>query len=169
MRVGEAIRLDRGDVSWDDGQLRVERSKFNKSRNIVLHPSSLQALRVYADRRDELCPRPKSPSFFLSSAGTRLLYRNVCSLFGKMVRRAGLQPRSERCRPSLHNLRHSFAVRTVVDWYRAGVDVEVRLPLLSTYMEHVDPKSTYWYLSAAPELLTLAVRRLDQTRRGTSS
>lgn len=161
MRVGEAINLDRGDVSWEQGQLTVERSKFNKSRNVVLHPSALDALRAYAKLRDELCPQPKTTSFLVSSAGTRLVYCGVWQMFHKLVGLAGLQARSERCRPRIHDLRHRFAVTTLVDWYSAGVDVEARLPALSTYMGHVDPKATYWYLTGAPELLALAARRLE--------
>lgn len=165
MRVGEAIGLNRGDVSWEQGQLTVERSKFDKSRNVVLHPSTLDALRAYAKLRDELCPRPKTPSFLVSSAGTRLTYPNVWSLFHKLVRLAGLAARSQRCRPRIHDLRHTFAVRTLIDWYSADVDVEARLPMLSTFMGHVDPKSTYWYLSATPELLALAAHRLERHKQ----
>ncbi len=167
MRVGEAIALDRGDVSWEQGQLTVERSKLNKSRHVVLHPSSLDALASYAKLRDELCPRPNATSFLVSSAGTRLVYCNVWTLFHKLVLRAGLQARSPRCRPRIHDFRHSFAVQTLIDWYSADVDVEASLPTLSTFMGHVDPKSTYWYLSATPELLALAAHRLERHRQET--
>jgi site-specific recombinase XerD len=103
MRVGEAIRLDRADVSWDQSRLSVRDSKFGKSRFVALHQSSLDALRSYALERDRLCPHPKAPSFLLSSAGTRLIYTNVSSLFRKLVAIAGLQPRSQRCRPRIHD------------------------------------------------------------------
>ena len=86
---------------------------------------------------------------------------NVNATFVKLVRRAGLQPRSAACRPRPHDLRHTFAVNTLLDWYRDGGDVQARLPLLSTYLGHVDPAGTYWYLSAAPELLALAAGRLQ--------
>lgn len=161
MRVGEAIGLDRDDVGFDPGLVRVRRSKFGKSRELPLHQSAVDALRAYAKQRDKLCPEPGSQSFLLSSAGTRLIYCNVWSHFHTLARHAGLEPRSERCRPRLHDLRHAFAVGTLIGWYRAGVDVQSRMPMLSTYMGHVDPKSTYWYLSAAPELLALAARRLE--------
>jgi integrase len=104
----------------------------------------------------------------ISPAGTRLLYCNVNHTFLGLVKQAGLRPRSASCRPRLHDLRHTFAVRTLLEWYRAGVDVQVRLPLLSTYLGHVHPDSTYWYLSAAPELLTLAGRRLERASGGRS-
>ena|SRR2546426_6605890 len=162
MRVGEAIRLDRADVSWDQGRLTVADSKFGKSRLVPLHQSTLDVLRSYSDERDRLCPHPKTPAFLLSSAGTRLIYCNVSSLFRKLAAIAGLQARSQRCRPRIHDLRHRFAVTTLVDWYQAGADVEARLPVLSAFMGHVDPKATYWYLSATPELLGSAASRLER-------
>jgi integrase/recombinase XerD len=162
MRVSEALRLDRPDVRWEDGVLTVWRSKFEKSREVPLHPSALAALRAYAHCRDELCPRPLTASFFVSIRGGRLSYRTVHGTFSGLVRRAQIGPNLVHSRPRLHDLRHSFAVSTLCTWYRAGVDVQMRLPLLSTYLGHVDPKSTYWYLSAAPELLALAGERLEQ-------
>jgi integrase/recombinase XerD len=87
-------------------------------------------------------------------------------MFARLVQIAGLKPRSRRCRPRLHDLRHAFAVRTLLEWYRDGVDVQARLPLLSTYMGHVNPASTFWYLTAAPELLQLVAARLDSTMEG---
>ena len=163
LRMGEAIRLDSADLDWDNGVLTVRSSKFGKSREVPLHPSTLDALQAYQLRRDHLCPRPKAPSFFLSMRGTRLDQPTVGSTFLLLVRQARLRPRSLRCRPRPHDLRHSFAVRTLLNWYRAGDDVESKLPLLSTYLGHVSPASTYWYLSGAPELLALASQRLEQT------
>lgn len=161
MRMGEAIRLDRADLDWDNGVLTVRSSKFGKSREVPLHPSTLGALRAYQLRCDQLCPRPKAPSFFISTTGTRLDQPTVGATFVMLARQAGLRPRSLRCRPRPHDLRHSFAVRTLLNWYRAGDNVESKLPLLSTYLGHVSPASTYWYLTAAPELLALASKRLE--------
>lgn len=162
LRIGEAIALDRDHVDLHQAQLTVWRSKGDSSRVVALHPTSVEALVAYSSLRDELCPLPKEPSFFVSSAGTRLVYCNVSSLFHKLVRLAGLVPRSERCRPRIHDLRHRFAVLTLLEWHRAGNDVEARLPQLSTFMGHTDPKHTYWYLSGTPELLALAADRLDR-------
>ncbi len=163
MRIGEAIRLDRNDLDFDAGVLTVRLSKFGKSRELPLHTSTLEALRAYLRRRDRLHPRPKAASLFISTAGTRLLYCNVNWTFLRLVREAGLKPRSTACRPRLHDLRHSFAVRTIIDAYRADLDVAARLPLLSTYLGHVHPANTYWYLSAAPELLALAGQLLERS------
>jgi integrase len=163
LRIGEALRLDRDDVDLDDCVLRIREAKFGKSREVPLHPSTVQAMAVYTRRRDELCPCPRDPSFFVSTAGTRLLYCNAHLGWLDLVRRAGLEPRSPRCRPRPHDVRHSFAVKTLLGWYRDGDDVHSRLPLLSTYLGHVHPANTYWYLSAAPELLALVASRLDAT------
>lgn len=162
MRIGEIIRLDRDDIDWEQAYLTVERSKFGKSRNVALHPSTVDALRAYASLRDQLCAHPASPSFFVSSAATRLEYVGVSVLFHKLVTLAGLQPRSERCRPRIHDFRHRFAVLTLLEWHQTGVDVEARLPQLSAFMGHVDPKSTYWYLHGCPELFATAVSRLER-------
>ena len=161
MRVGEAIRLDREDVDPEHRVLIVRSTKFGKSREVALHPSTIAALEAYSRCRDELMPHPISPSFFISQAGTRLIRSRVEYTYSYLVRQAGLQRVSPRCRPRLHDFRHTFAVRTVLDWYRDGADVAARLPLLSTYLGHVDPISTYWYFSATPELLALAAERLQ--------
>jgi integrase/recombinase XerD len=141
-RVGEAIRLDRVDVDAEHQLLRIIKSKFGKSREIVLHESTMRALTEYARLRDRLCPRPCCDAFFLSSVGTRLRPGTVHRTFKRLVRAVDLQPRSACCRPRVHDLRHSFAVSTLPDMYRAGVDVQARLPRLSTYMGHTDPSST---------------------------
>ncbi len=164
-RIGELIRLDRHDVDWDEGVLVITYSKFNKHRELALHPTALDALTAYAHRRDELCAEPKSASFFVSTTGNRLVYVTVQQVFARLARAAGLRPRSKQCRPRLHDARHTFACTTLLGWYRAGVDVEAHLPLLSTYMGHANPANTFWYLSAVPELLALAAERREQTVR----
>lgn len=165
-RVGEVIRLDRDDVRLGTGLVRVTKSKFNKSREIPLHPSTVEALQRYVQVRDRLCPKPRSGSFFLSTAGSTLTYSRVRSTFQRLAQQAGLRPRTGRCRPRIHDLRHSLACKILIGWYRAGVDVQAQLPLLSTWMGHVKPESTYWYLSAVPELLGVAAHRLEDTFEG---
>jgi integrase/recombinase XerD len=160
MRVGEAISLDCCNADLDAGVITVRQGKFGKSRQLPLHPSAVTALDAYARIRDEAFPRPGTPAFFVSLAGTRLIYKNVHRTYHRLALAAGLRPRSARCRPRIHDLRHSFAVATLIGWYRDGGDVAARLPLLSTYLGHADPDDTYWYLEAAPELLTLAAARL---------
>lgn len=158
MRVGEAIRLQRPDLLWAEAMIVVRDTKFGKSRLVPLHASAVAALAAYAEQRDRLQPRPETPAFFVSTVGTALLYCDVCHTFRKIVDATGVgSPR----RPRIHDIRHTFAVRTLVEWYRDGHDVQARLPRLSTVLGHQNPVSTYWYLSAAPELLSLAAARLD--------
>ena len=161
LRVGEAIGLDDDDLDVEHGVLAVT-GKFGKPRQVPLHPSAVAALAAYQRRRRTEHPRPGTPALFVSTPGTRLIYVNVSATFVKLVDRAGLAPRSASCRPRPHDLRHSFAVATLLDWYRDGGDVAARLPLLSTYLGHVEPANTYWYLHAAPELLAEAAQRLDR-------
>jgi integrase/recombinase XerD len=162
MRVGEAISLDCGDFDAINGLLIIRNGKFGKSRELPLHPSAVTALGAYLCRDDRPRSRPpNTPALFVSTAGTRLLYNNVQPTFHHLVGQAGLKPRSAACRPRIHDMRHGFAVRTILDSYRDGGDPGSRLGLLSTYLGHVDPGKTYWYLSAAPELLELAGERLE--------
>jgi len=162
MRVGEAIGLDRGEVDLDTGQLSIVNSKFGKSRQVPLHLSTVAMLRRYTTRRDRLCPASTTRGFFLSTTGTRLLIGSVDAVFTQLLSLAGIPTPPGRRRPRVHDLRHSFAVATLLDWYRDGVDVHARLPVLSTFLGHAAPASTFWYLHAAPELLALAAQRLDR-------
>lgn len=162
MRVGEVIDLDRTDLDQDQGIITVRHSKFGRSREVPLHPSALDALEAYARDRRRRLSRPRSSALLLSLAGTRLLYKNVHPVFLRLLQWAGLTDRKPR-RPRIHDLRHSFAVHTLADAYRAGLDVECQVPVLSTYLGHVSPSSTYWYLSAVPELLGVAARRLEES------
>jgi integrase len=164
LRVGEAIRLDTDDIDWERGLLIVRDTKFGKTRLVPLHSTAIEALDDYIRRRGRLypCPQPRAPAVFISAAGTRLIYNSVNFTFLKLARRAGLHARSPTCRPRAHDLRHTMAVRTVLDAYHTGADAQARLSVLSTYLGHVNPSNTYWYLSAAPELLALAGERLQQ-------
>jgi len=160
LRIGEAINLDRSDVDWAQGGLLIRESKFGKSRLVPLHPSSMQALEHYARLRDQPQPRPREASFFVSLKRTRLLYADVRRTFRQLIDNAGIGVGAPSP-PRLHDLRHAFAIRTLLGWYHAGEDVQAKLPSLSTYLGHREPACTYWYLSAAPELLALAAARQD--------
>ena len=162
IRVGEAIRLDDADIDLTEGQLTVRETKFGKSRRIPLHTTTIAALRDYIAGRDRLWVGPKPGSVFVSTTGTRLVYPSVNSTFRRLVGVAGIG--APPVRPRINDLRHSFAVATLLRWYRDGGDVQARLPLLSAYLGHCHPSSTYWYLQAAPELLALAAACLDHPR-----
>ena len=140
--------------------LIVRHAKFGKQRLLPLHPATVTALQSCRRLRGQVFPRPSSDALLVSSTGGRLRYVNVSQTFVTLARRAGLAARSGDCRPRPHDLRHPFAVATLLDWYRDGGDVAARLPLLSACLGHVEPASTYWYLHAAPELLAEAARRL---------
>jgi len=161
MRVGEAIAVDRDDVDLTQGRVLVRHGKFDKARELWLHPTSVKALQGYQQLRDDLISEPSCAAFFLSSTGTRLLYCNVQETFHRLVGRCGLAPRSPRCRPRIHDLRHTFVVSSMRQAYSAGEDGQRRLTLLATWLGHVHPASTYWYLSASPELMALAASRLE--------
>jgi integrase/recombinase XerD len=167
LRVGEAIRLDRADIDWDGAVLMIRESKFGKTRMVPVLDSTLDMLGRYARIRGRLCPQAATAAFFVSTAGTRLIYARVGQVFRRLRDRAGIGAGADR-RPRIHDLRHTFAVRTLLGWYQAGQDVEARLPILSTYLGHRDPRSTYWYLSAAPELLALAAGQLERSQQAAS-
>jgi integrase len=162
MRLGEALGLDRDDLDARHGVLTVH-GKYGKTRELPLHPTTVDALSRYLRRRD----RPPSPSgeraLLVSEAGTRLVASNVQHTFGRMRARAGLRPRSTACRPRMHDARHSFAVRTLLDAYRSGAHIGGRLALLATYLGHREPSMTYWYLDASPELMALAAEQLERS------
>jgi len=167
MRVGEARRLDDEDVDVDRGLLTIRNSKFTKSRELPLHASTRSALAAYVELRDERFPRRSGANLFASSTGTRVGMPRLGEHWHATVDHAGVA-RGDGRRPRLHDLRHSFAVNTMRAWHEAGLDVEVRLPLLSTYLGHVNPAATYWYLTATPDLLAAAARRLDASVGATS-
>lgn len=159
MRVGEALKLDDHDIDWDDGVIEVRESKFGKSRIIPLDHSTVDALRCFVTTRDGLVER-RDPAVFISIRGNRMIYACVQGTFRRLCDTTGIGADAPH-RPRIHDLRHSFAVNTLIGWHRSGENVEARLPALSTYLGHRDPRSTYWYLSAAPELLALAARRIE--------
>ena len=165
MRMSEPIGLDRNDVNLKEGVLTVRKTKFGKSRLVPLHPSTTDKLCEYARLRDRLCPNPQSPSFLVSERGTRLTDCTVRRWFVIMSRKIGLRGPKDSHGPRLHDLRHGFAIKTLLNWYRAGVDVDQHMPVLATYLGHRHVADTYWYISAAPELLHQATLRLEKSNR----
>lgn len=168
MRVSEVLALDRDKVNLKEGILEVHRTKFGKSRLVPLHESTRKILGEYAQVRDRIVRRPKSKAFFISEGGKRVTQWATRYNFAKVSREVGLRPPSKDRRhghgPRLHDMRHRFAARTLVDWYRAGADVEREIPKLATYLGHAHVNDTYWYIEAVPELLELASRRLESRK-----
>lgn len=162
MRVNEVLSLDQPDVDFDQGILHVQQTKFGKSRYVPVHPSAVEALKTYAEARGRLFPTPPTPAFFISERGSRITGQTARYTFAKLSQQLGLRaPAKYHGRgPRLQDLRHRFAVRTLIYWYRTGLDVERELPKLATYLGHVHVNESYWYLEAVPELLQLATDRL---------
>jgi integrase len=163
MRPGEACRLSVNDVDLTDGVIQVLETKFGKSRLVFIHPTTVEQLRHYLQVRQTWVGANATDSriIFLNSHHRALNPEALSRTFTHVVAEAGITSVPGRRPPRLHDLRHTFAVTMLLDWYRGGDDVQARLPLLSTWLGHVDPASTYWYLHAVPELLSLAARRLE--------
>ncbi len=159
MRLGEAIGLHRDDVDLDTGVITIRHAKFDRSRLVPLHPTVTTALRGYATERDQLCPRSRSDAFFLSSRGNRLNRSQVDKALRQITTAMGI--RTATVHPRAHDLRHSLAVHTLIRWMGEGVSVDEHIAVLSTYLGHVSPAGTYWYLTAVPELMQLAAGRLQ--------
>jgi integrase len=160
IRTGEAVGLDVASLDAQAGTLTV-RGKYDKIRMLPLHPTVVEALSDYLAQRDRLLLAAASPALFLSTRGTRLRPTSVQETFRGLTRRVGLRPASSSCRPRPHDLRHSFAVSTMLDAYRSGADPAAVLPVLSTWLGHVEPSDTYWYLTGTAELLAAAAKRLE--------
>jgi integrase len=170
LRPGEALALDRSDVDLVSGVLSIRQTKFGKSRFTPIDESTRIALAGYAKRRDAICSHPRSMAFLLSENGKRLSGFQARRTFAKMSCRLGLRATAEISRvgrgPRLQDFRHTFTTGRLVEWYRAGVDVQRELPKLATYLGHVDVGLTYWYIEAVPELLQLASDRCDVRMSG---
>lgn len=162
LRHCEVLNLCCEDVDLVEGVLTIRATKFGKSRLIPLHPTTLGVLKDYSARRDARFPTPRCPYFFVAEKGGRLLHQYVHRVFWILSRQIGLRHKGKREGPRIHDLRHRFAVQTLVNWYHAGEDVERQLPVLSTFLGHAYVRDTYWYLSATPELMAHAAKRLDK-------
>jgi integrase/recombinase XerD len=162
LRIGEAIRLKAEDVDLQAGVLTVRGTKFGKSRLVTIHRSTGEVLEQYRARRETFLAGRTAPTFFITRRGNHLDIGDIHRTFYQLSRRLGLRGATASHGPRLHDFRHRFAVQTLLKWYRSGEDVERRMPMLSTYLGHVHVADTYWYLSACPELMGLAVARLEQ-------
>lgn len=163
MRLGEARNLERQDVDLKAAVLTIRGAKFGKSRFVPMHTSTRDVLADYIARRERLwAARPVSSCLFVSSRGNRLDVGDIHRTFYALSRQIGLRGLSDSHGPRLHDMRHRFAVKTLLRWYRAGEDAERRLPILSAYLGHVHISDTFWYLSAWPELMREAMLQLER-------
>ena len=166
MRISEALALTNADVDLKQGMLTIHLAKFGKSRQVPLHPSTVEALRLYRGRRDlaGISVQDEAP-FFVGTRGRRrgtpLGDRQVHRVFIELRERLGWRNRGAHHAPRIHDLRHTFVVRRIVVWQAQGVDVDQAMLSLSTYVGHAMVTNTYWYLSAVPELMALAAGRFE--------
>lgn len=160
LRPGEAATLEIGDVKLDAQVLLIRESKFGKSRQVPIHPSTAAALRHYARQRDRIFSNRRNSFFFVSDRGAALELGTVRRWFCNISKACGLRKKTERHRcgrgPRLQDLRHTFATRRLVEWYKTGSNVAAQMPKLATYLGHSSVGCTYWYIEAVPELLELA-------------
>ncbi len=163
LRPGEAVRLRGADVEMESQppRLVIRETKFRKSRLVPVDASTAEALTSYAATRKRLGFGDLSQRFFISNAGTPLAYSTVGRTFRGIVRRLGIHGIAGPIGPNLRCLRHTFAVRRMLDWYSRGLDVNKHLPHLSVYLGHAKPQNTYWYLTATPDLLSKAGTRFE--------
>ena len=163
LRLGEARNLELQDVDLPAGLLTVRGAKFGKSRLVPIHASTCRVLAGYlARRKKHWANRPVSSYLFVSNRGNRLDSTAIHRTFYTLSRQIGLRGPTDSHGPRLHDMRHRFAVKTLLRWYRAGQDAERCLPTLSTYLGHVHVADTYWYLNAWPELMQEAMARLER-------
>ena len=166
LRLGEAINLQPQDVDWSEGVLTIRGAKFGKTRLVPLHPTTLAVLADYAKLRDQIFSGHPLSSFFVTSCGTKLEKTNLSRIFRELSRQIGIRRPGVRHGPRLHDLRHGFAIRTLLRWYRRGEDVDRRMPVLSTYLGHGNVSGTYWYLGSTPALIVAATKRIEAQWKG---
>lgn len=173
LRPGEAPALNMSDVDLDEGVLAVRESKFGKSRFVPVTDSTCAALEHYAKRRQKLCQPDWTEAFLVSERGKRLVSDTARGTFARLSCAIGIRAPITGGRwgrgPRQQDLRHTFATRKLIEWYRSGVDVTRMMPNLSTYLGHASIHSTYWYIQAVPELLQLATQQSTACARGGAS
>lgn len=161
MRISEALRVLREDLDLSSGTITIVETKFHKSRIIPLHPTTLETLKSYIDKRDRKHSIHKTKTFFVTENGTSLKYGKVIKTFREIVFGLGWRNKTGDRGPRIHDLRHTFAVRRLLEWYRRGEDVHQKISVLSTYLGHAKVTDTYWYLTAIPELMAIAAARFE--------
>ena len=158
IRIGEALALNLEDLHCDEERLFVASGKFHKARWVPLSASTCRALQSYLDRRIRFKPHSPDSPLFLNLRSRRLHHGVVYQTFQRLLNQCQI-PSCELAHPRIHDLRHTFAVRRLLAWYRDGNDVNARLPWLATYLGHVDIYSTQLYLQDTPELTEQVARR----------
>ena len=163
LRVSEALALQRADVDLRQGILHIRQTKFRKSRLVPMHPTVTAALRRYAAYRDRDTTGASGTSFFVGRCGRTLPYSTVRCTFRRLCTKLRWHSNGTLPRPRIHDLRHSFACRRLLEWSRDGLPIDHGIASLSTYLGHGKVSDTYWYLSGTAELLAIAGRRFERS------
>lgn len=164
LRAREGLRLRCCDVDLSQRLLSIWDTKFFKSRLVPIGTDLCMTLETYRKAREAL-PKPAGSrsAFFAARRGNAISLQQLEKVFARLRQHAGVRrPETDRWQPRLHDLRHTMAVHRVIAWYREGVDVEARLPLLATYLGHVNVSGTQIYLTMTPELLAEASLRFER-------
>lgn len=169
MRVSEVLNLQCDHIDWAAGIITVHETKFGKTRLVPLHSSTVVALADYKRRRRKYLAKygygPVS-HFFVSRRGRRVHATSLDRIFWELSQQIGLRAQYGGHGPRMHDLRHRFAVETLLRWYQSGCDVDRRMYVLSTYLGHTEPSRTYWYLSCTPKLMEAAGHLLEKRWEG---
>lgn len=166
LRISEALVLTSADVDLDAGVLCIREGKFHRQRLVPLHPSVTESLRAYARRRDQLVPRPACDRFFLRDDGHCANQSGILYALQSLCQQLGWQPRGDYPHHRLHDLRHTFIVRSTLRFYEQGIDVDRAVLALSTYVGHAKVSDTYWYFTGIPELMAIAAERFHRYTQG---
>jgi integrase len=166
LRLSEALNLERRDVDLEHGVLHIREAKFHRSRYVPLHATTIRALHRYARRRDCDPLSATTSRFFVADRGRRLPVGTVRGTFDRLRLKLGWRCRGGRRAPRIHDLRFTFICRRLERWCAQGLDVDHLMLSLYTYVGHAEATSTYWYLTATPELMRLAARRFHSSKRG---
>ena len=165
LRVSEAVHLLDADVDLKYGMLTIRQTKFAKSRQVPMHPSTVEALRQYWSQRNSYIKVIDETPFFVGTRGRLLGHglslRQVSRVFIGLRDHLGWINRGAHDGPRIHDLRHTFVVRRVMLWHAQGVDVDQQMLALSTYVGHAMVTNTYWYLTGVPELMAVAAEKFE--------
>lgn len=163
LRISEALALDVGDLDLETGVVTIRRGKLGKARLVPVHDSVTERLRAYIAERDRVLGTTPA-ALFVKEDGSRVGDCGARSNFAHICQQLGLRSPQHEGRhgrgPRIHDLRHTFAARTLIGWYRSGQDASREMIKLTTYLGHANPECTYWYIEAVPELLELAAARI---------
>lgn len=162
LRIGEALALSVDDIDLESGVITISGAKFGKTRLIPLHSSTVRALARYRDARQQILQERSVDYWFVNHQSKRLGYDCVRKHFHKLLELLGMNGKVGHPKPRLHDLRHHFAVSTLIRWYKNEANIDSKLPVLSAYLGHVETRDTYWYISSCPNLMNAAKKRLEK-------